>query len=176
MTPELQTRLQKIRLFLTDVDGVLTDGGFILDEHGEAKRFHVLDGLGQRLLQMEGIQVGWISNRTSIVTERRAAELKVDFLSQGRGSKTVVAKGFLAQTGLTFDEVAYAVDDLVDLGVLQLAGVAFSVPNGVAEARAEADYVTTAAGGYGAVREMVELILKAQNKWDGVLARFRAES
>jgi 3-deoxy-D-manno-octulosonate 8-phosphate phosphatase (KDO 8-P phosphatase) len=176
MTPDLQERLKKIRLFLTDVDGVLTDGGITVTEHGESKRFHVLDGLGQRLLQLEGLRVGWISNRASVVTERRATELKVDFLAQGKTGKVSVAKDILTQTGLSFDEVAYAGDDLVDVGLLRLAGVAFTVPDARPEAMAEADYVTTARGGHGAVREMVELILKAQGKWEAIVARYQTES
>jgi len=175
MTPDLNTRLAKIRLFLTDVDGVLTDGSFIVDEKSEFKRFNVLDGLGLKLLQLENIKVGWISNRVSLATERRAKELKVDFLRQGKGDKTTVARQILDQIGYKFEEVAYAGDDLIDLGLLQIVGVAFSVPGAVAEAKAEADYITQARGGEGAIREMAEVILKAQNKWDAIVKRYSAE-
>ena len=122
----------------------------------------------------QGLKVGWISSRPSPATTRRAKELKIDFLRQEKGSKVCVVESLLAQTGFRWDEVCYVGDDIVDLGVLKRAGVAVAVANGVAEARAAADYVTSADGGHGAVREVVELILQAQNKWARIVAEHAA--
>jgi 3-deoxy-D-manno-octulosonate 8-phosphate phosphatase (KDO 8-P phosphatase) len=152
-------------LFLCDVDGVLTDGSVFIGGEQEIKQFNIRDGLGFVRLRGEGIKAGWISGRPSAATARRARELKIDFLRQEKGSKVCVVERLLAQTGFGWEEVCYVGDDIVDLGVLERAGVAVAVANGVAEARAAADYVTRTDGGHGAVREVVELILKAQNKW-----------
>lgn len=172
MTANLKARLKKVKLLLCDVDGVLTDASVFIGEAGEFKRFDIQDGLGLALLRRQGLKAGWISSRPSTATERRAKELKIDFLRQSKGSKVSTVQSLLARTGLGWDEICYAGDDLVDLGVLRRAGVAVAVANGVAEVRAAADYVTRAAGGRGAVREVVELLLKAQDKWDAVVAEY----
>lgn len=173
-TKSLSAKLARVKLFLCDVDGILTDGSIYIGEKGETKRFDIQDGLGLRLLQREGIKVGWISNRPSDATTRRAHELKVDFLSQDKSSKIAAAEKILAETRLSWPDICYMGDDIVDLCLLTRAGLAVSVPNGIAEARNASDYVTKAAGGYGAVREVVELILKAQKKWDGLVKEFSA--
>ena len=161
----LDSALKRIRLFLCDVDGVLTDGSVFIGGQEEVKQFNIQDGLGLVKLRREGFKVGWISSRPSPATARRARELKIDFLRQEKGGKVCVVERLLAKTGFRWEEVCYMGDDIVDLGVLQRAGVAVVVANAVAEARAVADYITWAGGGHGAVREVVELILKAQNKW-----------
>jgi 3-deoxy-D-manno-octulosonate 8-phosphate phosphatase (KDO 8-P phosphatase) len=161
-------------LLLCDVDGVLTDGSLFIGGPQEVKRFNIRDGLGLVRLRRAGLKVGWISGRSSPATIRRARELKIDFLRQEKGSKVSVVESLLAQTGFRWDEVCYVGDDIIDLGVLNRAGVAVAVANGVAEARAAADYVTRADGGHGAVREVVELILKAQNKWALIVAEYAA--
>lgn len=166
--PRLRTlgaALQRIRLLLCDVDGVLTDASVFVGGPSEIKQFNIQDGLGLVMLRRQGIKTGWISSRPSLATARRAKELKIDFLRQQKGSKVRAVESLLAQTGFRWDEVCYVGDDLVDLGVLKRVGVAVAVANGVAEARAAAAYVTQASGGHGAVREVVELILKAQNRW-----------
>ena len=163
-TKSLTEKFARVKLFLCDVDGILTDGSIFISESGEEKQFYIQDGLGLRFLQQEGIKVGWISNRPSAVTTRRAKELKVDFLSQDKSSKIAAAEKILAETKLAWADVCFMGDDIVDLCLLKRAGLAVSVPNGIAEARQAADYVTKVAGGYGAVREVVELILKAQKK------------
>ena len=140
----------------------------------EVKQFNIQDGLGLVTLRRQGLKVGWISSRPSPATTRRAKELKIDFLRQEKGSKVSVVESLLAQTGFRWEEVCYVGDDIVDLGVLKRAGVAVAVANGVAEARAAADYVTRAGGGHGAVREVVELILKAQDKWARIVAEYAA--
>lgn len=167
----LRARLRRVKLFLCDVDGVMTDGSISMSPDAEYKRFHVPDGLGLHLLQKAGIKVGWISNRPSPVTARRAAELKVDFLKQQGEviSKPAAVEGILAETGRSWDDVCYLGDDIVDLGVLRRAGLAVAVSNAGREVKAQADYVTKASGGRGAVREAVEIILKAQNKWNQML-------
>lgn len=166
----LTARLGKIRIFLCDVDGVLTDGSVFMGASDELKQFNIQDGLGLVLLRQEGIKVGWISSRPSKATSLRAQDLKIDFLWQRKGSKVDAVEQLLAQEGLTWDVVCYVGDDIVDLGVLKRAGVAIAVANAVAEAKAAADYVTRAPGGHGAVREVVELILKAQKKWARIIA------
>jgi len=163
--PTLASRLKRVRLLLTDVDGVLTDGSIFITSDGEFKQFSIQDGLGMIILRRCGIKVGWISARPSIITTKRAEELKVDFLSQERGSKVIAAENILAQAGLNWAEVCYIGDDVVDLCLLKRAGVGVAVANAIDEAKAAAHYVTKARGGYGAVREVVTMILKAQGKW-----------
>ena len=170
----LTSALKRVRLLLCDVDGVLTDANVFIGEEGEMKRFHIRDGLGLVALRHRGLKVGWISSRPSPATTRRAKELKIDFLRQEKGSKVRVVESLLAKTGFRWDEGCYVGDDIVDLGVLQRAGVAVAVAGGVAEARAAADYITSADGGHGAVREVVEMILQAQNKWVSILAEHAA--
>jgi 3-deoxy-D-manno-octulosonate 8-phosphate phosphatase (KDO 8-P phosphatase) len=170
----LVAKIAKVKILLCDVDGVLTDGSVLIGHGGESKRFHIQDGLGMLLLQREGIKVGWISNRPSSATQQRAEELKIDHLFQGKGRKVEAVETLLGQAGLAWEDVCFMGDDIVDLGPLKRAGVAVAVANAIAEARALADYVTRAQGGQGAVREVVELILKAQNKWRRLIAEHSA--
>jgi 3-deoxy-D-manno-octulosonate 8-phosphate phosphatase (KDO 8-P phosphatase) len=174
ITPGLKAKLAKVKVFLCDVDGVLTDGGVFMGHGVETKRFNIQDGLGLRLLQREGIKVGWISNRPSRATAQRAANLKLDYLHQAEGSKVTAVEAILAEIGVLWEEVCFVGDDLVDLGALKRAGVAVAVASAIPEAKALADYVTQAAGGQGAVREVVELILKAQNKWERLIREHSA--
>ncbi len=167
--PDLLEKLRRVKLFLCDVDGVLTDATIDVGESGETKRFHIRDGLGMKLLQQEGIPVGWISHRTSGATEVRGKELKIDFLHHKPGSKVEAIEAILESTGLTWDEVSFMGDDLYDLGALKRAGIGFSVADGLDEAKAASDYVSRYNGGSGAVREAAELILKAQDKWQGIV-------
>lgn len=170
----LAAALKRVRLLLCDVDGVLTDASVFIGGGREVKQFNIRDGLGLVALRREGFKVGWISSRASPATARRAKELRIDFLRQEKGSKVGVVESLLAQTGFGWDEVCYVGDDIVDLGVLKRAGVAVAVANSVAEAQAAADYVTSAEGGHGAVREVVELILRAQDKWARIVAEHAA--
>lgn len=172
--PQLQERLRRVKLFLCDVDGILTDAGVYLGGGEEYKRFSLRDGFGLRLLQQQGVRVGWISHRPSPATAQRAAELQIDFLHQEPGSKVAAIEAILAQTQLSWEEVCFMGDDLVDLGALKRAGLAVTVKNALPEARALAHYVTHAAPGYGAVREVAELILKAQDKWAPLVAEYSA--
>jgi 3-deoxy-D-manno-octulosonate 8-phosphate phosphatase (KDO 8-P phosphatase) len=168
----LQSRLARVKLFLCDVDGVLTDGTVWMGSGEETKRFNIRDGLGLKLLKRQGIKVGWVSRRPSRATRRRAEDLQIDFLMQGDGGKVGYVESILRKTGLNWPDVCYVGDDIVDVGVLKLAGVGVAVADGVAEAKAAADYVTKAPGGRGAIREVVELVLKAQDKWKRVVAEY----
>ncbi len=172
--PSLTARLARIRLFLCDVDGVLTDCSVFLDGTSETKQFNIQDGFGLKLLQRQGIKVGWISGRASSATDQRARELEVDFLRQGPEDKVTAIEAILGAEGLGWDQVCFMGDDLLDLGAMKRAGVAITVPEAAAEARAQADYQTRARGGHGAVREAVVLILKAQHKWAPLVAEFSA--
>ena len=173
--PSLDTRLKAVRLFLCDVDGVLTDGSVFVGGAREVKRFNIRDGLGLVFLRQAGIKTGWISSRSSPATELRASELEIDFLVQQKNhlSKVGAVENLLRRTKLGWDAVCYVGDDVVDSGPLQRAGVAVAVANAVREVKTTAHFVTRAAGGYGAVREVVEMILKAQGKWDPITTVYR---
>jgi 3-deoxy-D-manno-octulosonate 8-phosphate phosphatase (KDO 8-P phosphatase) len=166
----LRARLAKIKLFLCDVDGILTDCSVFIGLDREIKRFHIRDGLGLMILRDCGVKVGWVSNRPSLATTLRAQELRIDFLEQVKGDKVSAVEDILARTGFKWNQVCYMGDDVVDLGVLRRAGFAATVADAAAEAKAMSHYVTAAAGGRGGVREVVELILKAQNHWKKMVA------
>ena len=170
----LAAKMARVKLFLCDVDGVLTNATVFIGDGREFKEFHIRDGLGLRLLQRAGIKVGWISNRPSTATQQRADELKVDFLYQAKGSKVDAVEAILKRAGLDWDDVCYMGDDVVDLGALKRAGLAIGVPSAIDEVKDLADYVTRAEGGQGAVREAVGLILKAQNKWQPLVLEYSA--
>ncbi len=174
MRRTLAARLQNVKLLLMDVDGVLTDGTVFIAEEGEFKQFSIQDGLGLVLWRRCGFKVGWISARPSAITAKRAAELKIDYVSQERASKVDAAERMLAAAGVTWEEVCFMGDDVVDLCLLRRAGLAVAVSNAIAEAKALAHYVTTAHGGQGAVREVVTMILKAQGHWARLVREFMA--
>jgi len=165
----LNSRLKRVRLLLTDVDGVMTDGNVFITHDGEFKQFWIQDGLGLVLLRKCGIKVGWISARPSNITTRRAEELRIDFLSQDKGCKVVAAEKILTEARLNWEDVCFVGDDVVDLCLLKRAGVAVAVANAIDEAKDMAHYVTNARGGCGAVREVVTMILKAQGKWTQIV-------
>jgi 3-deoxy-D-manno-octulosonate 8-phosphate phosphatase (KDO 8-P phosphatase) len=168
----LYRKLKGVKLFLTDVDGVLTDGTVYMGGGVETKRFNIRDGLGLKFLQKHGIKVGWVSRRPSSATQQRADDLGIDFVVQHNGGKIEGVEAILRQTGLKWGDICYVGDDVVDVGVMKRANLAVAVGDAVAEAKDAADYVTKADGGRGAIREMVELILKAQNKWKLVVSEY----
>ena len=172
---QLRSRLQRIKLFLCDVDGVLTDGSVFIGGEREIKRFNIRDGLGMILAQRAGLKVGWVSARPSVVTEMRAKELKIDFLVQqgDKLSKTGAVEGLLVREKIGWDGVCFVGDDVVDLGPLARAGLGVAVADARPEAKAAADFVTQSVGGRGAVREVVEMILQAQGKWESIIAVYR---
>ena len=163
-----------MRLFLCDVDGILTDSSIFIGQAVETKRFHIRDGLGLMMLRDAGIKVGWVSARPSPATTLRAEELQIHFLEQTKDGKVAAVERLLAKTGLTWDEISYMGDDVVDLGVLRRAGVAVTVADAIEEAKAGSHYVTSANGGHGAVREVVDMVLKARGLWDGIVERHSA--
>jgi 3-deoxy-D-manno-octulosonate 8-phosphate phosphatase (KDO 8-P phosphatase) len=169
----LQPRLEGVRLFLCDVDGILTDTAVWMGAEDEVKRFNIQDGLGLRLLQREGIKVGWVSNRPSFATSQRAFDLKIDFLVQAHdGNKVTAIEKIIRETNLSWEQLCYMGDDIVDLGALRRAGFAVTVPHAIPEAKQFSHYVTKREGGHGAVREVIDLILKAQGKWDKLVEFF----
>ena len=168
----LNKKLKGIRLFLCDVDGVLTDGAVYMGGGVEMKRFNIRDGLGLKFLQRHGIKVGWVSRRPSTATQQRADDLQIDFLVQHNGGKIEGVEGILRQTGMNWADICYVGDDVVDIAVLERVGLGVAVGDGVPEAKAAADYVTKAPGGNGAIREIVEMILKAQQKWKQVVSEY----
>jgi 3-deoxy-D-manno-octulosonate 8-phosphate phosphatase (KDO 8-P phosphatase) len=176
ISPALRTRLKRVKLFLCDVDGVLTDGSIFIGGEREFKRFNIRDGLGIVVARRAGLKVGWVSARPSLATKLRAEELKVDFLVQqgDHTSKTAAIEQLLAQEKLNWSDLCFVGDDIIDLGPLTRAGLAVAVGDGVAEARAAAHWITRADGGRGAVRETLELILQAQGKWAPVLKQYAA--
>jgi 3-deoxy-D-manno-octulosonate 8-phosphate phosphatase (KDO 8-P phosphatase) len=163
----LKKKLARVKLFLCDVDGVLTDGSIFIGGEREFKRFNIRDGLGLVLARRAGLKIGWVSARPSAATKLRADELKIHFLVQqnDRTSKTGAIEELLAQEKLSWNDVCFVGDDIVDLGPLNRAGFSVAVGDAIAEAKAAADFVTEANGGRGAIREIIELILKAQGKW-----------
>ena len=145
-----------------------------MGDGSEFKQFDIRDGLGLRLLQREGIQVGWVSARPSAATTARAQDLKIDFVCQSQGSKVTAVEGILAKTGLAWADVCYMGDDVVDLAVLKRAGLAITVPDAIDEVKVIAHHITTAPAGRGAVREVAQLILAAQGKWAKLIREFSA--
>jgi 3-deoxy-D-manno-octulosonate 8-phosphate phosphatase (KDO 8-P phosphatase) len=156
----------KIKLLVSDVDGVLTDGSIIYgSDNFESKMFSVKDGAGIKLAGWCDLPMAWLSGRTSDAVVRRAAELNVH-LYQGIKDKAVGLRQVAADHGVSLEEIAYVGDDLNDLPAMRLAGLPIAVADAVPEVRMAAKYVTTIIGGYGAIREVVEYILKGQGRWD----------
>ena len=166
---------QRIKLMIFDVDGVLTDGGLRYGAEGEAiKTFNVLDGLGIKLLQQSGVRVAIISARQSPILARRAADLGITLLMQGIHDKRIAFEQSIAELKLMPADCGFMGDDVIDLPVMTRTGFAVSVPNGHAEVRARAHYVTEARGGHGAVREICDFILRAQGNYEAALAPYLA--
>ncbi len=169
----LDERCQQIEFLATDVDGVLTDGGIILNNEGvESKRFHIRDGLGFKLWRQAGFRCGVITGRNSQVVRLRAQEIGFDIVRQGIDNKQAVVEDLLKQFNLKPQQLAYIGDDLVDLPVIRMAGLGIAVADAAEEVKAAANYVTHAAGGEGAAREVVELLLKAKRVWQNLIQTF----
>jgi 3-deoxy-D-manno-octulosonate 8-phosphate phosphatase (KDO 8-P phosphatase) len=167
---DVEQRAARIKLLLMDCDGVLTDGRIWIFENGEEQKgFHTRDGLGIDLLHRAGLRSGIISGRTSTAVETRARTLGMSFVVQGHENKVQAFAGVLEQAGVTDAEVAYIGDDLNDIPLMMKSGLGVAVADAAPETRERARYVTNAAGGFGAVREVVELILKSQGRWDDLI-------
>lgn len=166
-------RAKSIELLLLDVDGVLTDGTLLYAGTAEEiKGFNTQDGFGLRLLRDAGIAVGLITARSSEAVNRRAEELKLDYVYTDCRDKESVYKEILTQSGCTTEQTAYMGDDWLDLPVLSRVGCSFAPANAAAEVRRRVDYVTEMAGGHGAVREACELILEARGEYSALLAQY----
>jgi 3-deoxy-D-manno-octulosonate 8-phosphate phosphatase (KDO 8-P phosphatase) len=170
---EVQARASRVRLVLLDVDGVLTDGTVSIDSvGGEAKPFFIRDGIGLIWARRAGIEVGLLSGRRSETTVRRAAELGIGIVSQGGSDKRRGYADILAAHGYADEEVAYMADDILDLPVLGRVGLSAAPADAVDDVRTRVHWVSHHTGGRGAVREFVELILKARCSWDAILQSF----
>jgi 3-deoxy-D-manno-octulosonate 8-phosphate phosphatase (KDO 8-P phosphatase) len=166
-------KAKQVRLLLLDVDGVLTDGCITYTgEGGESKSFHTQDGLGIRLLQESGVQVGLITARSSEAVIRRAKDLAIAHVYQGRSDKLAVYEELLKQTGLRPPQTGYMGDDWMDFPLLNRVGLAVAPVNAVVEIRMRAHFVTERQGGRGAVRELCDLILEAQGNLERMRAKF----
>jgi len=169
----LAERCAGIELLIVDVDGVLTDGAIIYGENGvEVKAFHVRDGSGLKIWQRAGKRAALITGRSSGVVAIRAAELGIAPVFQGAAEKLPAYRAILKETGVQPRQVCYLGDDVPDLPVLLHSGLAAAVADACTEVRAAAHYVTGAAGGRGAVREVIELILRCQGSWRPIVDQF----
>ena len=170
----VEKRCRSIELIVSDVDGVLTDGGLVLGNDGvESKRFHVRDGMGIKLWQQAGGAFAIITSRTSHAVHLRAAELGVERVRQGAENKLAAFRELLAAERLEPDKACYIGDDLPDLAPLRCAGVGVAVADACQELRDAAHYVCALPGGHGAVREAIEWILKSQSRWDELIHAYR---
>jgi 3-deoxy-D-manno-octulosonate 8-phosphate phosphatase (KDO 8-P phosphatase) len=176
VTPELTAKAARIKLLLFDVDGVMTDGMVVVHGDGtESKRFHIRDGIAMVWAQRAGLTVGILSARHSPSTAQRAAQLGITLVHQGVSSKIDTYDQIVGDLVLNDDEVAYMGDDIVDLAVLRRVGLAAVPADAVAEVKARAHFVSKWAGGAGAVREVVEMVLRARGMWDAIVATYEAE-
>jgi len=169
----LTDRARRVRLMLFDVDGILTDGTLYLGESGEIfKAFNALDGHGMKMLAESGIEVGLLSSRQSRIVALRAAELGIGLVRQGASDKATEFAAILAERGIDAAQAGFMGDDVLDLPVLLNCGFAASVPGAPDSVKSRVHYVATAGGGHGAVREVCEFLLRAQDKFDAAMARY----
>ena len=162
-----------VRLLLFDVDGVLTDGVVLMHADGtESKGFHIRDGAAMVWAQRAGLTVGLLSARTSGATTHRAAQLAIRLVVQGANSKLSAYQRILRETGVPERAIAYMGDDLLDLPVLTRVGLSAAPADAAPEVLSRVDWSSTARGGRGAVREFIEMILRAQNRWDTVVGEY----
>jgi 3-deoxy-D-manno-octulosonate 8-phosphate phosphatase (KDO 8-P phosphatase) len=172
MRKGLRERMRRVKLMIFDVDGVLTDGTLYFSETGaELKAFNARDGHGLKMLKESGVEVAILSSRRSRAVELRAAELGITLVQQGASDKGKAFEELIARVRASAATAGYMGDDLVDLPVLARCGFAASVPEAVQPVRKRAHHVTRAAGGRGAVREVCELIMRAQGTFDDAIAR-----
>lgn len=177
MGEDLLARAARIRLLLMDVDGVMTDGTYwnVPDGQGglaEIKAFDSQDGIAFQWLRRFGIQAGVISGRVSVATEERARSAGFAYVYQGHVEKIPLLEEVLEKSGLGAEQVAYVGDDFTDVVVMHRVGLAVAVANAKPEVKAEAHWVTTSPGGHGALRDVVELLLKAQRRWPEILRHY----
>lgn len=173
MPDKQKINLSNIKMLILDVDGVLTDGSVFINPDGtESKKFNLLDGHGIKMWHRAGFKVALISGRASDATTVRAKQLKIEYVFQGCKKKLPVFEQLLEETKLTAEQVAYIGDDLLDIPLVTRAGLGVAVANAVAELKQKADMTTTVPGGSGAVREVIEYILKNTQKWQELMERY----
>jgi len=166
-------KAKRVRLLVLDVDGVMTNGDLLYSNDGtECKAFNVRDGLGLKLLMQGGIKVAIISGRRSRAVDLRAAELGIQEVYQGVSDKVAIFEEIAKRHAVEYEQAAFIGDDLADIPLLLKVGFAVGVANAVEEVKKRVDFVTTHAGGHGAVREICELLLKSQGKWENQLQSF----
>ncbi|MBN2181706.1 MAG: HAD-IIIA family hydrolase [Sedimentisphaerales bacterium] len=167
------TDFSDIQILVLDVDGVLTDGSLVIhSDGGESKSFNTLDGHGIRMWQRAGLKVALLSGRASEPTQRRAEQLQIEYVFQDCHNKLPVLEEFLGRLGLSPEQAAYIGDDLTDLPAMRYVGFAVATANAVEEVKKYADYVTVHPGGGGAVREVIEYILKKNGKWRELMKKY----
>ena len=171
----MDKRLLKIKLLAMDVDGTLTDGSMIFYNNEQIKSFNVMDGLGIRIAMNHGLDIAWVTGNVSKAVGERAKTLGVVDVYQGSRFKTDAIKQIALDHNIELDEIAYIGDDLNDLPAYNVAGFSFAVSNAAGELKCRADMITEHGGGNGAVREAVEVILKAQGQWDAAVNSFLEE-
>lgn len=165
----------RVKMMIFDVDGVLTDGRMQYGADGEVmKSFHVHDGLGIQILQAAGITTAIISARLTPIVTKRAADLGIRYVYQGNHDKRITFAQLLADSGIDAADCGFMGDDVIDLPLFSRVGFRASVANGHPEVTSRADYVSLASGGLGAVREVCDFILRAQNKYEAALAPYLA--
>jgi len=170
---EIVEKARRVKLLITDIDGVMTDGRIVYSVYGdELKFFDVTDGFGISLLNRVGIKTVIITAKKSRIVKLRARDLKVAKSYAGFLDKSVPFNDVLKRFKISAEEICFIGDDLIDVPILKRVGFAVSVPNGMEEVKAIAHHVTTKPGGRGAVREICELILKSQNKWDEATSKY----
>ena len=170
---KLHEKIKKVRLLVLDVDGVMTDGKIIIDDLGnETKHFHVRDGHGIKMLIRHGIDVVLLTGRKSAVVEHRAKDLGISEVHQGAHDKLIVINEILRSKSLSYENVAFIGDDIVDVPVLKRAGFSVTVFDASDHIKRYVHYITKKAGGAGAVREVCEIILHAQDKWNDVAKKY----
>jgi len=174
MNNQIIEKAKKIKLLVLDVDGVLTDGRIIYDNFGgELKAFHALDGAGLKFWKRAKGKSAIITGRKSRIVKRRAAELGIDKVYQGALDKLKVFKKLPRMFSVNLDEICYIGDDMPDLPCASRSGLACATSNAQEDYKTSCDYVTKCGGGEGAVREVIELILKAQDKYQEVTEKYR---
>ncbi|HWB29958.1 MAG TPA: hypothetical protein VG736_05605 [Vicinamibacterales bacterium] len=172
---DVHARAAKVKLLLLDVDGVLTDGTVTIDSAGgESKSFFIRDGISLIWARRAGVTIGLLSGRSSVTTTRRAAELGIGIVSQGNADKRTGYAEILMAHGYGDEDVAYMADDVLDLPVLGRVGLAAAPADAVDDVRSRVHWVSRHAGGRGAVRELVELVLQAKGRWDPIVEGFLA--
>lgn len=173
LSNELREKIKAVRLLVMDVDGVMTDGRIIMDDEGrEVKHFNVRDGHGIKMLMRHGVEVVVLTGRKSSVVEHRARDLGIKEVYQAAFNKLEVCDDILRSKGVHYHQVAFIGDDIVDVPLLKRVGFSVAVADAIEYVKEVVDYVTVMRGGHGAVREVCELILMEQGKWDEIAKKY----